>query len=154
MRKAVFPGSFDPFTLGHLDIVSRALPLFDEIVIAIGINADKKYMFSLNERLKFIKDTFKDNPKVKVETYHGLTAVFCKEIGAKFILRGLRNTTDYNFEQPIAQTNYKIAGIESVFLVSAPEVSNISSTIVRDVMRYNGDYTFLVPKAVRMKKDL
>src|SRR5690625_4388869 len=105
MRKAVFPGSFDPFTLGHLDIVSRALPLFDEIVIAIGINADKKYMFSLNERLKFIKDTFKDNPKVKVETYHGLTAVFCKEIGAKFILRGLRNTTDYNFEQPIAQTN-------------------------------------------------
>lgn len=154
MRKAVFPGSFDPFTLGHLDIVLRALPLFDEIIIAIGTNADKKYMFSLDERLEFIKNTFKDNPKVNVETYHGLTAVYCKEIGAKFILRGLRNATDYNFEQPIAQTNYKIAGIESVFLVSAPEVSNISSTIVRDIMRYDGDYSFLVPSAVRKKEDL
>jgi len=149
MRKAVFPGSFDPFTLGHLDIVSRAIPLFDEIIIAIGINADKKYMFSLEERLNFIKETFQDNPKIKVATYNGLTAVYCEKIGAQFILRGLRNTTDYNFEQSIAQTNYKIAGIESIFLVSAPEVSNISSTIVRDIMRYDGDYSFLVPKAVR-----
>lgn len=152
MKKAVFPGSFDPFTLGHLDIVSRALPLFDEVIIAIGINAEKKYMFSLEERVNFIKETFQDNPKIKVDTYHGLTALYCNKIGAQFILRGLRNTTDYNFEQPIAQTNFKIAGIESVFLVSAPEVSNISSTIVRDIMRYDGDYTFLVPEAVRKNK--
>lgn len=151
MKKAVFPGSFDPFTLGHLDIVTRALPLFDEIVIAIGINADKKYMFSLEDRQAFIKETFRDNPKIKVQTYQGLTATYCQEIGAKFILRGLRNTTDYNFEQSIAQTNLAIAGVESVFLVSTPIVANISSTIVRDIMRYNGDYTSLVPEAVRKK---
>lgn len=151
MKKAVFPGSFDPFTLGHLDIVTRALPLFDEIVIAIGINADKKYMFSLEERQAFITETFRNNPKIKVQTYQGLTATYCQEIDAKFILRGLRNTTDYNFEQSIAQTNFAIAGIESIFLVSTPEVANISSTIVRDIMRYNGDYTSLVPEAVRKK---
>lgn len=151
MKKAVFPGSFDPFTLGHLDIVTRALPLFNEIVIAIGINADKKYMFSLEERLTFIKETFRDNPKIKVETYKGLTAAYCQEIDAKFILRGLRNTTDYNFEQSIAQTNLAIAGVESIFLVSTPGVANISSTIVRDIMRYDGDFTSLVPKAVRKK---
>lgn len=153
MKKAVFPGSFDPFTLGHFDIVSRAIPLFDEVVIAIGINAEKQYMFSLEERLSFIKDTFRDNPKIKVETYQGLTATYCNKIGAKFILRGLRNTTDYNFEQSIAQTNLKIAEVESIFLVSTPEVSNISSTIVRDIMRYDGDYTNLVPKAVRKSRD-
>lgn len=151
MKKAVFPGSFDPFTLGHLDIVSRALPLFDEIVIAIGINADKKYMFSLEERMAFIKESFPNNPKVKVATYQGLTFAFCQEIGAKFILRGLRNTTDYNFEQAIAQTNQNIGEVESVFLVSSPNVANISSTIVRDIMRYDGDYSTLVPKAVRKK---
>lgn len=151
MKKAIFPGSFDPFTLGHLDIVTRALPLFDEIIIAIGINADKKYMFSLEERQVFIKETFRDNPKIKVETYEGLTATYCQEIDAKFILRGLRNTKDYNFEQSIAQTNLAIYGIESVFLVSTPEVAHISSTIVRDIMRYNGDYTSLVPKVVRKK---
>lgn len=151
MKKAVFPGSFDPFTKGHLDIVQRALPLFDKIVIAIGINADKKYMFSLQERKDFIKETFSTNPKIEVHTYEGLTAAYCQEIGADFILRGLRNTTDYNFEQSIAQTNAAIAGIESIFLVSSPEVANISSTIVRDIMRYNGDYTRLVPKSVRKK---
>lgn len=149
MKKAVFPGSFDPFTLGHFDIVSRALPMFDEIVIAIGINADKKYMFSLEERLAFIRETFKGNPKIKVATYQGLTYTFCQEIDAKFILRGLRNTTDYNFEQSIAQTNLQIGEVESVFLMSSPHVANISSTIVRDIMRYDGDYRSLVPKAVR-----
>lgn len=149
MKKTVFPGSFDPFTLGHLDIVTRALPLFDEIVIAIGINADKKYMFSLEERVAFIKETFKDNSKVKVDTYQGLTFTFCQQIGAEFILRGLRNTTDYNFEQSIAQTNLNIGGVESIFLVSSPNVANISSTIVRDIIRYKGDFHSLVPEAVR-----
>lgn len=148
MKRAVFPGSFDPFTLGHLDIVERALPLFDEIIIAVGINADKKTMFSLEQRLNFIQDTLKDLPNVKVKSYSGLTAKFCLEEEAGFILRGLRNTTDLNFEQPIAQTNFAMAKVESVFLVCKPEVSNISSTIVRDIMRNDGDYSALVPPAV------
>ena len=99
MRRAIFPGSFDPITLGHVDIINRALPLFDEIVIAIGINADKKYMFSLEERKQFIEEAFKNEPKVKVVTNTGLTIDFCKEIGAEFILRGLRNPADFEFEK-------------------------------------------------------
>lgn len=149
MRRAVFPGTFDPITLGHLDIINRALPLFDEIIIAIGVNADKKTMFTLEERLKFIEDIFKDEEKVSVESYSGLTAKYCIEKGAQFIVRGLRNTTDLNYEQPIAQTNYQMANVETIFLICSPEVSNISSTIVRDIMRNNGDYLHLVPKSVR-----
>src|SRR5690554_3524555 len=149
MKRAVFPGSFDPITLGHIDILNRALPLFDEIIIAIGINADKKTMFSLEQRLRFIEDTFQRESKIKVKEYSGLTVKFCLSENARFIVRGLRNTSDFNFEQPIAQTNFKMAGIESIFLICAPEVSNISSTIVRDIMRNNGDYSKLVPLAVK-----
>ncbi len=150
MKRAVFPGTFDPITLGHLDIVERALPLFDEIIIAVGINADKKTMFALEERLEFIKKTFKESSKIKVKSYSGLTAQFCKEENANFILRGLRNTTDLNFEQPIAQTNFAIAKVETVFLVCKPSVSNISSTIVRDIMRNDGEYGPLVPSSVKI----
>ncbi|QNJ98180.1 pantetheine-phosphate adenylyltransferase [Constantimarinum furrinae] len=152
MKRAVFPGSFDPITLGHVDIIMRGLALFDEIVVAIGVNADKKYMLSLEERKQAIEATFADEPQVVVKTYTGLTAHFCKAEKAPFILRGLRNATDLNYEQSIAQTNASMAGIESIFLVCSPEVSNISSTIVRDVMRNNGDYSMLVPKALRQKK--
>ncbi len=148
MRRAVFPGSFDPITLGHVDIIKRALPLFDELIIAIGINADKKYMFSLEKRIQFIEDTFKSHQKIKVMSYKGLTAQFCKDQNAQFILRGLRNTADLNYEQSIAQTNYAIAGVESVFLVCSPEVSNISSSIVRDVKRNGGNFSSLVPGSV------
>lgn len=151
MRRAVFPGTFDPITLGHLDIINRALPLFDEIIIAIGVNADKKTMFTLEERLKFIEDIFKDEEKVIVESYSGLTAKYCIEKDAQFIVRGLRNTTDLNYEQPIAQTNYQMTNVETIFLICSPEVSNISSTIVRDVMRNNGDYSKLVPTSVKSK---
>ncbi|WP_271424328.1 pantetheine-phosphate adenylyltransferase [Aequorivita sinensis] len=151
MRRAVFPGTFDPITLGHLDIINRALPLFDEIIIAIGVNADKKTMFTLEERLKFIEDIFKDEEKVVVESYSGLTAKYCIEKDAQFIVRGLRNTTDLNYEQPIAQTNYQMTNVETIFLICSPEVSNISSTIVRDVMRNNGDYSKLVPTSVISK---
>lgn len=151
MRRAVFPGTFDPITLGHLDIINRALPLFDEIIIAIGVNADKKTMFTLEERLKFIEDIFKDEEKVIVESYSGLTAKYCIEKDAQFIVRGLRNTTDLNYEQPIAQTNYQMTNVETIFLICSPEVSNISSTIVRDVMRNNGDYSKLVPTSVISK---
>ncbi len=149
MRRAVFPGTFDPITLGHVDIIKRALPLFDELIIAIGVNADKKTMFSLEERIHFIKNTFKDETKIKVKSYSGLTAKFCISEKAQFIVRGLRNTTDLNYEQPIAQTNFKMAKVESVFLICSPEVSNISSTIVRDIIRNNGDYSNLVPDSIK-----
>lgn len=149
MRRAVFPGTFDPITLGHLDIINRAIPLFDELIIAIGVNADKKTMFNLEKRIKFIEKTFKGNPQVKIKSYSGLTANFCLSEKAQFIVRGLRNTTDLNFEQPIAQTNYKMTTVDSIFFISSPEVSNISSTIVRDVMRNDGDYSILVPASVK-----
>lgn len=149
MRRAIFPGTFDPITLGHVDIINRALPLFDELIIAIGVNADKKALFSLEERIKFIENTFKGEKKIKIKSYSGLTAKFCISEEAQFIVRGLRNTTDLNYEQPIAQTNFKIAKVESVFLICSPEVSNISSTIVRDVMRNDGDFSSLVPNSVR-----
>ena len=152
MRKAVFPGSFDPFTLGHLDVIKRGVALFDEVIIAIGINADKKYMFSLAQRKKFIEDCFLENPKVKVVTYKGLTVDFCIKNNIDFILRGLRNPADFEFEKAIAHTNRDLAKIETVFLLTAASTSYISSSIVRDVIRHNGDYTKLVPKTVRVNK--
>jgi len=151
MKRALFPGSFDPITLGHFDIIKRGVHLFDEVVVAIGINADKKYMFSLEERQRFLKEAFRDEPKVKVATYKGLTIDFCKEINAEFILRGLRNPADFEFEKAIAHTNRRLSKIETVFLLTAARTSYISSSIVRDVIRNNGDYTVLVPDSVRVK---
>ena len=151
MRKAIFPGSFDPITLGHFDIIKRALPLFDEIVVAIGINAEKKYMFSLEDRKKFIEESFQDEPKVSVVTYEGLTIDLCHKLGAQFILRGLRNPADFEFEKAIAHTNRQLSDIETVFLLTAIDTSHISSSIVRDVIRNGGDYTILVPQSVKIK---
>ena len=152
MKKAIFPGSFDPLTLGHEDIIKRAIPLFDEIVIAIGINAEKKYMFSLEERKRFIAETFKNEPKVSVITYEGLTIDLCNKINANFILRGLRNPADFEFEKAIAHTNRKLSKMETVFLLTAAGTSYISSSIVRDVIRNGGEYEMLVPDAVRVKR--
>lgn len=151
MKKAIFPGSFDPITLGHYDIIERGVTVFDELIIAIGVNADKKYMFSLEERKKFIEDCFKDNPKIKVVTYKGLTVHFCQKNNVEFILRGLRNPADFEFEKAIAHTNRDLAPIETVFLLTDASTSYISSSIVRDVIRNDGDYTKLVPKTVRVK---
>ncbi|WP_339882950.1 pantetheine-phosphate adenylyltransferase [Polaribacter vadi] len=151
MKKAVFPGSFDPITSGHYDVIKRGAKLFDELIIAIGINADKKYMFSLEERKKFIEDCFKNEPNIKVVTYKGLTVDFCQKNNVDFILRGLRNPADFEFEKAIAHTNRDLAPIETVFLLTAAKTSYISSSIVRDVIRNNGDYTKLVPKSVRIK---
>ncbi len=151
MRRAIFPGSFDPITLGHVDIINRALPLFDEIIIAIGINAEKKYMFSLKERVNFIKENYKNEPKIKVLTYTGLTTDFCEKINVDFILRGLRNPADFEFEKAIAQTNRKLSGIETVFLLTSADTAFISSSIVRDVFRHGGDITKFVPKSVSKK---
>jgi pantetheine-phosphate adenylyltransferase len=149
MKKAVFPGSFDPITLGHVDIIYRGLELFDEVIIAIGVNADKKYLFSLEQREAFIANLFAQEPRIKVVCYEGLTADLCKKENAKYLLRGLRNTTDFEFEKAIAQANAKLQDIETVLLFSKPEHAFISSSIVRDVLRNQGDYTFMVPATVR-----
>ena len=150
MRRAIFPGSFDPLTLGHYDIIQRGITLFDELIIAIGVNSDKKYMFTLEERKQFIKNAFVNEPKVKVLTYEGLTVDFCKKINANFILRGLRNPGDFEFEKAIAHTNRKLSEIETVFLLTSSGKSYISSSIVRDVIKNGGDYTGLVPDSVRI----
>lgn len=148
MKRAVFPGSFDPLTLGHYDIIQRGISLFDELLIAIGINVEKQYMFSLEDRKTFIENAFKDEPKVKVMIYQGLTVDFCKNVGADFILRGLRNPADFEFEKAIAYTNRTLSDIETVFLLTSSDKSYISSSIVRDVIRNGGDYTGLVPSTV------
>jgi pantetheine-phosphate adenylyltransferase len=152
MKKAIFPGSFDPITLGHLDIVNRGVTLFDEVIIAIGENSSKEYMFSLEERKQFIENTFKNNPKVNVMSYQGLTTEFCKEIGVDFILRGLRNPADFEFEKAIAHTNRELSKVETVFLLTSTQTSFISSSIVREIIRLKGDYKKLVPNSVRTKK--
>jgi pantetheine-phosphate adenylyltransferase len=151
MKKAIFPGSFDPITNGHYDIIKRSVSLFDEIVVAIGVNAEKKYMFSLEERKRFIEEAFKEEPKVKVITYSGLTIDLCKKENAEFILRGLRNPADFEFEKAIAHTNRSLSKIETVFLLTAAGTSFISSSIVRDVLRNGGDISTLVPEAVYKK---
>ena len=150
MKKAVFPGSFDPLTLGHCDIINKSLDLFDEIIIAIGENSDKKNMFSMDDRKKFIHDEFKNQEKLKILTYDGLTVNFCKKIDANFIVRGLRNPADFEFEKTIAQTNKKLTGIETVFFLTSAETAYISSSIVREIIDNKGDYTKLVPNSVRL----
>jgi len=152
MKKAVFPGSFDPITNGHYDIIKRGVSLFDEVIVAIGINADKKYMFSLEERKKFIEEAFKNEPKVSVITYEGLSIELCQKMDAQFNLRGLGNPADFEFEKAIAHTNRKLSKIETVFLLTASNTSYISSSIVRDVIRNKGDYTVLVPDSVVVVK--
>lgn len=151
MRRAIFPGSFDPITLGHVDIINRALPLFDEIIIAIGINSDKKYMFTLEERVKFIEENYKNEPKIKVETYTGLTIDVCSKLNVDFILRGLRNPADFEFEKAIAQTNRKMSTIETVFLLTSATTAFISSSIVRDILRNGGNIEGFVPNNVLKK---
>lgn len=151
MKIAVFPGSFDPITLGHYDIITRALPLFDKIVVAVGENATKKYMFPLEKRVQWIKDAMAQFPSIEVDEYSGLTVNYCQNIGAQFILRGLRNPADFEFEKAIAQTNRKLyRDIETVFLLTSSGYSSISSSIVRDVIRHGGQYQDFVPDEVRI----
>ena len=153
-RIAVFPGSFDPITLGHCDIINRALPLFDKIIVAIGQNSGKNYMFSLEQRKKFLHDTFSHLDKIEIDNYEGLTVDYCLNKKANFILRGLRNPADFEFEKAIAHTNRALTRdkilLETVFLLTSSGKSYISSSIVRDVIRNNGDYTILVPEAVKI----
>ncbi len=152
MKIAVFPGSFDPITIGHQDIIERALPLFDKIVIGIGINSAKKYHFTLEQRTDFIELSFKNNPKVEVKTYNGLTIDFCKSIHASYILRGIRNSNDYMYENSIAQMNKAMENhIETIFMPTIPALSAINSTIVRDILINNGDASQFVPAEIRDK---
>ena len=150
MKKAIFPGSFDPFTLGHLDILKRSLLLFDEVIVGVGKNIDKKTMFSEKQRVSFIKDCFKNEAKIKVESYDGLTIDFCKKNDANFIVRGIRNNGDFEFEKAIARTNRKLSKIETVFFLTSAKTSFISSGIVRELIINNGDYKLLVPKSVKI----
>ena len=152
MKRFVFPGSFDPITIGHQEIIERALPLCDELIIAVGENSDKRNMFPIEDRIKFIEKTNKKNSKVIVESYEGLTIDFCKKVNADSLLRGLRNPADFEFEKSVAQMNRKLSGIETVFLLTSADHSFISSSIVREIMYFGGDYTSLVPKAVRSKQ--
>ena len=151
-RVALFPGSFDPVTVGHVDVVSRALDLFDKIIIGVGHNITKNYMFPIEDRLQFIRDSFKDVPQVEVESYSGLTVEHCRKVGARFILRGLRTSADFEFERAIAQMNqYLEHSIETIFILSAPQFAPVSSTIVRDIIRHNGNASPFVGSGVILK---
>lgn len=152
MKIAVFPGSFDPITVGHVNLVERALPLFDKIVVAVGINSSKKYLFSLEQRIEWLKLVFRGHEKVEVDHFQHLTAHFCQKIGARYLLRGLRNASDFDYEKTISQVNHIVGeGIETVFLISQPEYSHISSTIVREVIIGGADATPFLPAEIRIE---
>lgn len=146
MKIAVFPGSFDPITLGHLDIVNRGINLFDKIIIGVGSNSEKKYMFPIVKRIEFVKKTFETFQSIEIESFKDLTIDFCKKKNAGFILRGVRNPGDFEFEKTIALTNRKLSGIETIFLPTSPTTSYISSSIVREIIANKGEYKDLVPK--------
>ncbi|MBX2871615.1 MAG: pantetheine-phosphate adenylyltransferase [Saprospiraceae bacterium] len=151
-KVAVFPGSFDPITVGHLALVKRALPLFDKIIVAIGENSQKKYLFSLDQRIAWLNAVFADEPKVEVDFFENLTAHYCQKIGAKYLLRGLRNASDFDYEKTISQMNAIVGnGIETIFLISEPEHSHISSTIVREVIKWGGDASPFIPSTIEIK---
>ncbi|MFH0894214.1 MAG: pantetheine-phosphate adenylyltransferase [Bacteroidota bacterium] len=148
---AVFPGSFDPVTRGHESIIQRALPLFDKIVIAVGVNAGKSSLFSLDKRIAFLKKVFENEPKVSIDSYEGLTVSFCKKIGAQFILRGMRTSADFEFERSIAQMNHAMdSGIETIFMVSDPALCMINSTIIRDIYKNGGDVSPFIPEGLKL----
>ena len=150
---AVFPGSFDPITTGHVNLVKRALPLFDKIVVASGVNSQKKYLFDLDQRKEWLEAVFAEYSQVEVAHFQGLTANYCNEIGARYLLRGLRNASDFDYEKTISQLNNIVGdGIETIFLISQPEYSHISSTIVREIIKGNGDATPFIPAEVVVPK--
>ena len=151
-KNAIFPGSFDPFTKGHQDLVHRALPLFDKIIISIGVNSEKKSLFSIKQRIEWIQKVFINETKVIVESYKGLTVDFCKEKNATFIIRGVRNIDDLKFESNIAQMNADLAqNIETLFLISRAEKSHISSSIIRDIIKNKGNASRFLPKEITIK---
>lgn len=151
MKIAVFPGSFDPITVGHVDLVRRALPLFDRIIVAVGVNTTKKNLFSLEQRLKWLHQVFEHDEQISVDYFENLTAHYCQRIGARYLLRGLRNAADFDYEKTISQLNHIVGGgIETVFLIAQPEYSHISSTIVREIIVGGGDASPFIPKEIQI----
>ena len=149
MKIAVFPGSFDPVTIGHIDIISRSFPLFDKIIVGVGVNSRKQTLFTPEQRIKWIKSIFMNEEKVEVQQYSGLTIDFCKSVNARFLLRGLRSAADFDYERVIAQLNHSMnKDVETIFLASKPEYSHISSTIVREILINNGDARQFLPPTI------
>ena len=149
---AVFPGSFDPITVGHVDLVNRALPLFDKVIVAVGVNTSKKYLFPLEQRLEWLRQVFQHEPSVDVDYFERLTADYCQKIGARYLLRGLRNASDFDYEKTISQLNNIIGdGLETIFLISQPGYSHISSTIVREIIKGGGDASPFLPENLILK---
>jgi len=155
MKIAVFPGSFDPITTGHVDLIKRSLPLFDKIFVAVGVNSNKKTLFTLKTRLKWLHDVFEDEEKIEIAYFEGLTVEFCKSVDANYLIRGLRNSSDFDYEKTISQLNSVIGnGLETFFLISKPGFSHISSTIVREIIKAGGDASTFVPKEVTLNEKI
>ena len=150
MKKAIFPGTFDPFTIGHQSVVNRALSLVDELVIGIGVNNQKSGYFSIEKRVEIIQQLYKNEPKIKVDTYHCLTVDFVKEINAQLIIRGIRSISDFEYEKNIADVNRKLTGIDTFFLFTEPEYTHISSSIVRELLHYEKDISSFIPKEINL----
>ena len=150
MRKAIFPGTFDPFTIGHFSVVKRALTFMDEVVIGIGVNDSKRTWFPVEKRVQMIQELYADEPRVKVEAYSGLTVDFAKTCGAQFIVRGIRTVRDFEYEETIADINRKLAGIETLLLFTEPELTSISSTIVRELLQYGKDVSAFLPEGLKL----
>lgn len=149
-RKAIFPGTFDPFTIGHFSIVKRALTFMDEVVISIGINDQKNTYFPLEKRVDIIRKLYRDEPRIKVESYEGLTMDFAQQIGADFIIRGIRTVSDFEYEETIADVNRKMSGIETILLFTEPELTGVSSTIVRELLMYHKDISRFIPEGMEI----
>ena len=150
MTRAIFPGTFDPFTVGHASIVSRALTFIDEIIIAIGINENKHTHFPLERRLRMIRDYYRDNPRISVEAYDCLTTDFTRQAGANLIVRGIRTVKDFEYEETIADINRKLAGVETILLFTEPELTSISSTAVRELLQFGKDVSMFIPQGMEI----
>ncbi len=151
-KTAIFPGSFDPITIGHVDIIRRSVDLFDRLIIAIGINTRKNYYFKLDTRLEWLRLLFGDDPRIEVAYYEGLTVDFCKKVDARYIIRGIRSSADFEYEKVIAQVNRDVSGtdLETLLILSRPEYSHISSTVVKEIIMGGGNYQSFVPAVVRV----
>lgn len=150
-KVAVFPGSFSPFSIGHQSVVEKALPLFDKIIISVGVNSKKNQYFSIQKRMQWIGSVYANNEKIEVKKYEGLTIDFCKKEGANFILRGLRDSHDFKFEKDIAQMNNDLdSSIETIFIITPPELSHISSSLIRDIIKNGGDVSKFIPKEINI----